>query len=492
MFHNPSKILFFSVSIFFLLLISVFLIFFVLLPKLAFATDEGPRFAGTTINDAGIGSIAWTTPENAATSNDSYATASGSAASNYSKASDFGFSIPGGATINGILVEWEVASDGAATNDNAARIVKGGTIGSTDRSNATFWTGTDTFLSHGGSSDLWGETWTASDINDTFFGAALSALISVPGSTRIDSVRITVTYNGGGGVPPSPPTFNQKRFKIYKDNAGLNSADSYAAQDTNYNVGLNTNFRIRFQVANTGIGIGEISRRLEFKEDSGPWMRITNNTNNVRLSDSSNFTDGDSTASRLTATGTFAAGQGKDTSSDTAKIYLYSGYYTEDEYSLMFQPTAAGHSYQFRIINAGNVLDVYTVIPTIIPDSSPPIPSGFNPVDSSTIRTPTPNITFSLNEDGDCRASTTNSSYDNMSQSTICTVAQSTQMSCQMTDLGANGPKTIYFACQDIFGNKDTQSTTHSVTYALNSSSSSAPSLMIKGLIKIIGGLIMR
>ena len=324
--------------------------------------------------------------------------------------------------------------------------------------------------------------------------------------------------------------FNQKHFKIYQDDAGLNSATQYAAEDTNYNIPINTNFRIRFETANTGTASSSITRRLEYKENNGSWTQITtgggggviyldpngdstplqwhpsaaadhytliddgtrqnegapnmtdyiddydvankvdvfdmgtdtvetvseikvwvyghvsdyygvgNPSNekivgsiyvdatwqsdvlfdltdsdawksvtftgtwdqtdlnslqvrlkstycdsgaeefiyamyaevtytgsspNVSLVDSTNFTDGDATTSRLTATGTFSAGQGKDTGSDTSSISLANGYYTEDEYSLKFDSGANGNTYQFRITNVGTPLTTYASIPTV-------------------------------------------------------------------------------------------------------------------------------
>lgn len=302
----------------------------------------------------------------------------------------------------------------------------------------------------------------------------------------------SVATAGSGWIFTDAWTFDQKHFRFYRDNAGLNSADFYAAEDTNYNIGVGTTFRLRIEVANTGTGAGDITRRLEFKEDSGSWIQITTSTNNVRLSDSSNFTDGGATTSRLTAVGTFTAGQGKDTSSDTSSLSLTNAYNTEDEYSLILQSAAAGHAYQFRITNAGTALDTYTVTPAInTPDNTPPVPSGFNPATSATIKTATPNITYSLDEGGDCKASTTNASYASMSGAD-CTGDGSTGGSCLMPSLGSNGSKTIYFACQDIWGNQDTSSTTHSVTYTLTLSSGSTPSFMIKGSIKFKGSLIFR
>ena len=161
--------------------------------------SEGPLSGATFADDATVGTVAWNTPGNAAASDDTDSSAIlvASAVSHYLKATNFGFAIPAGATIDGIVVEWEVAKTTGGTVDNAARIVKGGTIGSTDKSSVTAWTGTDTYLSHGGVSDLWGETWTADDINATTFGSALSAVNADPSfvdNPTIDHVRITVYY----------------------------------------------------------------------------------------------------------------------------------------------------------------------------------------------------------------------------------------------------------------------------------------------------------
>lgn len=197
---NFPKFILLPVLIFGFIVLSAFVILIAVFPVLVSAVDSGPNFPSTATDDSSIGISAWTSPGNVSASDDSWAqtTLSALQISHYLKATNFGFSIPVGATIDGILVEWEVSRGLGGNNpkDNAARIVKGGTIGATDRSNATEWTSTDTFLSHGGSSDLWGETWTPADINATTFGAALSAIgnVSSPSFARIDAVRITVSY----------------------------------------------------------------------------------------------------------------------------------------------------------------------------------------------------------------------------------------------------------------------------------------------------------
>ncbi len=302
-----------------------------------------------------------------------------------------------------------------------------------------------------------------------------------------------VSGNSGWSFTAGTTTLDQKHFKFYRDNAGLNSADFYAAEDANYNVGVSNTFRLRIETANTGTCGASVTRRLEFKEDAGAWTQITTATNNVRLSDSSNFTDGAATTARLTSVGTFTAGQGKDTSSDTSVITIETSINTEDEYSLILQSTAAGHSYQFRITNAGTALTTYTVTPQIsTPDNTPPVPSGFNPATTSTIKTATPIIYYSLDEAGDCKASTTNASYSAMSGSD-CTGDGSSAGQCLMPTLGSNGSKTIYFACQDTWGNQDTSGTTHSVTYTLTlSSGTTNPSFKLKGSLKFKGSLIFK
>src|SRR5262249_45013077 len=80
--------------------------------------------------------------------------------------------------------------------DNASRVVKGGTIGTTDKSSAGAWPTSDTFVAYGSIVDLWADTWAPTDVNATTFGAALSAKQTSNGNrtASVDSARITVSY----------------------------------------------------------------------------------------------------------------------------------------------------------------------------------------------------------------------------------------------------------------------------------------------------------
>lgn len=65
-----------------------------------------PRTAGTLADDSAVGTITWTTPENADDSDDTYATAA-VGTSHYLKATNYGFNIPTSATITGVRVSVE-------------------------------------------------------------------------------------------------------------------------------------------------------------------------------------------------------------------------------------------------------------------------------------------------------------------------------------------------------------------------------------------------
>lgn len=168
--------------------------------------SQGPLSPGTLASDASFGTWGWINPGNAGASDGSYATSDRSGApveTQYHKSTNFGFSIPGGATIDGILVEVERNSDGGADTDLRARIVKGGTIGSTDKSTGASWPASDAYQSFGGAADLWDETWTDSDINSIDFGFVIAATISGTATARIDHVRITVYYTTAAGTSVS-------------------------------------------------------------------------------------------------------------------------------------------------------------------------------------------------------------------------------------------------------------------------------------------------
>ncbi|MDQ5944693.1 MAG: biosis protein MshQ [Pseudomonadota bacterium] len=151
-------------------------------------------------NTAATGTQAWSSPGNAASSNDNYATASvnDNQVTNYLECTGYGFAIPATATITGITVNAERNASNTLVRDSAVRLIKGGVRGSTDRSTTTDYTTSDVVEAHGGAADLWGTTWTPADINAANFGVAFAAYKNgTAGNARtvsVDHLQISVSY----------------------------------------------------------------------------------------------------------------------------------------------------------------------------------------------------------------------------------------------------------------------------------------------------------
>lgn len=170
------------------------------------------RSPGSCSNVTGIGTIAWANPVNAYSGNNVYSTASNmimNTATNYLRCTNYGFSIPLGATIKGITVNVERKTSDGTIKDKAMRLVKdvGGVaaIQATDRSTLTSYTKSDVIEAHGSVADLWSGTWTAADINANNFGAAFAAYNASTSDTNkrmvsVDHMPITVFY-----APASAP-----------------------------------------------------------------------------------------------------------------------------------------------------------------------------------------------------------------------------------------------------------------------------------------------
>lgn len=112
---------------------------------------------------------------------------------------NFGFNIPAGASITGIIVDIEKRSDfGAHIEDNGLRLLNGGV--ETGNNNANFglqWPWTDTKVTYGGCNDLWGSAWTPAQINAPSFGLVFASIDYTCGGdvlSYIDEISISVCY----------------------------------------------------------------------------------------------------------------------------------------------------------------------------------------------------------------------------------------------------------------------------------------------------------
>jgi len=157
--------------------------------------------AATDCTSLGGGGANWTNPGNAASSDNVYATVSvDGTVSDPLQCLNYGFSIPTGATILGIEVNIERRSSATPGSDDASvRLVKAGAVGGTDLQTNTAYPTTDTVETHGGSAQLWGQTWTPGNINATDFGVVITVQkASAAGAAQtvsIDEIEITVYYS---------------------------------------------------------------------------------------------------------------------------------------------------------------------------------------------------------------------------------------------------------------------------------------------------------
>lgn len=164
------------------------------------ASQQGPNGPGTSTT-SGSTSYNWSNPSNATFDNTSAATASIVGAGNVTntlRLTNFGFSIPVGATINGILVEIRMQGANGKTQDQIIQLRKStGPIGTNKaRKNSAWPKKNPKYIRFGGSSDLWGTTWTYSELNNTAFGIDIVAKSrNGTAAPRVEYVRITVTYN---------------------------------------------------------------------------------------------------------------------------------------------------------------------------------------------------------------------------------------------------------------------------------------------------------
>jgi hypothetical protein len=163
------------------------------------------KYPASGTDDGSIPGETWTSPGNITASDDSRATITypGKGGSHYLVATDFGFAIPAGSTIDGIQVAWERHSSGGLIADQYVFSVQAGTITGNNLSAGASWTGgpPDAPAVFGGPTELWGLSWTHADINASTFGMAISPL-GFPGVTAaVDSCQVTVFYTTPPGLP---------------------------------------------------------------------------------------------------------------------------------------------------------------------------------------------------------------------------------------------------------------------------------------------------
>jgi len=114
----------------------------------------------------------------------------------------FGFTLPLGATINGVEVgiEKKASAYGVVWDSLVYLVVNNNVVGNNKAQGAP-WPITKNYSNYGGTTDLWGTTLTAADVNDTAFGIGIKARNSADTSSNyayIDHIRMKVYYTPVG------------------------------------------------------------------------------------------------------------------------------------------------------------------------------------------------------------------------------------------------------------------------------------------------------
>lgn len=150
----------------------------------------------STATQTSDGNASWSSTGNALVDDGASATvfvdAPAQTFSNYLKVTDRVQKIPSGATVNGIIVNFEITQETGLSlaRDYTLYVLKGATLSTpvVDISGVGF-------IAKGGVSDLWGLSWTADDINASNFGVQIR--IDNGGSDvtwGIDYINTTIYY----------------------------------------------------------------------------------------------------------------------------------------------------------------------------------------------------------------------------------------------------------------------------------------------------------
>ncbi|WP_170826828.1 T9SS type A sorting domain-containing protein [Flavobacterium caeni] len=171
------------------------------------SVTTGAQFAGAGAT-SGTGT-AWGGTGNLGSNNNQYASFTGQGITSQTlSATNFGFNIPANAVVLGVEATIARHRSGTAlggdTRDNSVRLIKGGSaVGANKGFTSTNWPSSEATQSYGANSDLWGESWTAADINASNFGLAL--VVDIAGALgnrtgNVDYIQLAVTYQVPGEI----------------------------------------------------------------------------------------------------------------------------------------------------------------------------------------------------------------------------------------------------------------------------------------------------
>ncbi|MFY7839329.1 MAG: hypothetical protein ACOVP7_03585 [Lacibacter sp.] len=172
--------------------------------------SSGFKNPATVSNNTSSGIFSWSSITNIVSSDNIEATAGytlglfSSVQSNNLMSQNFNIALPLTVTICGIEVQIEGDADGlgilgTSVKDQTVRLLKGGSMVGTNKARTSSWPGSETVVTYGSSSDLWGTTWTSAEINSADFGVALAVQVNSGAlgaflNADVDAVTVNVYY----------------------------------------------------------------------------------------------------------------------------------------------------------------------------------------------------------------------------------------------------------------------------------------------------------
>jgi len=181
----------------------LFTFFLLLITSQCFGASQGPLDGGTFTDD-GSGDNPWANPGYAVTTNGQAATTlldfvNGSGRSGNLQATNFGFTIPTGSTILGIVTastnKSSVSTPVSGASDLNVQLMRGGAGVGNNLATATKYLTTYSSSSYGDAANLWGTTWTPAQINNSSFGVEMSSQV-----IGVNLVNQTIYYDLVGDI----------------------------------------------------------------------------------------------------------------------------------------------------------------------------------------------------------------------------------------------------------------------------------------------------
>lgn len=280
-------------------------------PLGAAANTAATSPATAASDNANGGTVAWSNPNNSFSSNDTYATAGPNAAevTELLKVTNFSFAIPTGAQIVGIVasIERKQGTSSGPIFDSAVRLIKALVPVGDNKAVISTWPAADAAATYGSSSDLWGTTWTAAEINASGFGLGIAVVNSVsPGAVEtasVDHITLTVYYRGAALVPAVSTiagtlnsTYTYK--SVFYDDEGNESSASEASAAVSP-----TNDAVNF----TAIALGDsktVGRRIYRKGGAlAFYFRVLDIADNTSTTATDNLSDTDALSDAILLAG---------------------------------------------------------------------------------------------------------------------------------------------------------------------------------------------